>query len=153
MVWCVVRVVVVYSTLHEDVHGFSLSLGWSALAMRIRAPKSLRWRRGRLKAGNDPYSAASRQAQCVHSLTAWNVASKCGCKSALHFSTSSPNLSIPSFAGPVRATRTHLDAVLPCGRDHLAAVELKRHHPVVVLDRLEGSTSSEVPDLFDCYRY
>ena len=111
----------------------------------VITPKSLRWHRARQKAGNGPCNATSRQVRCVHSLTAWNVASKCGCKSAL---VGISNLSIcRSHPRPVRILLTHLDAILPSGRDHLAAVKLKRRHAMVIFDRLEDSSRAQVPNL------
>jgi hypothetical protein len=46
---------------------------------------------------------------------------------------------------------SHLDPVLPSGRNHLAAVKLKRRHAVVVLDRLKDPSRAEVPNLFLVY--
>lgn len=54
------------------------------LALETKAPISSQWRHARQKADNGPCSAASRLTGCVRSLTAWSVASTCGCKSARH---------------------------------------------------------------------
>jgi hypothetical protein len=42
---------------------------------------------------------------------------------------------------------SHLDAVFPSSRDHLAAIKLQGCHPVVVLDGLEDASRAEVPNL------
>jgi hypothetical protein len=61
------------------------------LSVSSRAPKSSQWRRAHQKAGNGPYSAASRRVACVRSLTAWNVALTCGCRSVNRVSSLRPN--------------------------------------------------------------
>ena len=65
----------------------------------------------------------------------------CGCKSAPLQRQQRPVSCQP------QVTFTCLDAVLPSGRDHFAAVKLKRRHAVVVLDRLKDPSRAEVPDL------
>jgi hypothetical protein len=104
-----------------------------------RAPISSQWRRARQKAGNGPYTVASRLVACVRLLTAWNVASMCGCKSA-------PRLS--SQLSVIHPIRSHLDTVLSTRTNHFATVKLQRRHTVLVFDRLKNPSSAQVPYLY-----
>jgi hypothetical protein len=75
-------------------------------------------------------------------LTAWNVASTCGCRSA-QFPT------VRSIHQPILSDRqeTRLDPILSARTDNLATVKLQRRHTMLVLDRLQDSSRAKVPDL------
>jgi hypothetical protein len=77
------------------------------LSVTSRAPKSSQWRRAHQKAGNGPCSAASRRVACVRSLTAWNVALTCGCRSVNRVSSLRPNkTNCRSSSRPISLTLT-----------------------------------------------
>jgi hypothetical protein len=114
------------------------------MSVTSRAPKSSQWRRARQRGGNDPYSAASRRVGCVRSLTAWNVALMCGCRSVNRVSYLKPNKRSIII---ILSNQSHLDAVFPTCTDHLPTVKLQRRHAMLVLDRLQNPSSAEVPDL------
>jgi hypothetical protein len=62
-------------------------LGWDRKYHKFGSitPISSPQHRAHQRQDSDPYNAASRLVEYVHWLTTWNVASKCGCKSAQSF--------------------------------------------------------------------